>query len=236
LLLGSAKAYAVEARLGQTTDTEDADGAVLCERPVPNLDDRRIDQALAALTGRILQRPPAYSALKRDGVPAYRRARAGETFELAPREVEVHAIRLLRRERDRLWLQVECGSGTYVRSLVRDLGEALGCGAHVAALRRLWVTPFERPQMHTLEALAAVDDSGRLALLLPLEAGLRQLPSIRLADADATRLRQGQRVPISGHQPGAYILWQGQAAVGRGRLDQAGLLHPERLFNRPDGG
>lgn len=235
LLLGSAKAYAVEARLGQTTDTDDADGVVLCERPLPDLDDAGIVSALGALSGRILQRPPAYSALKREGVPAYRRARAGEAVELAPREVEVHAIRFLRREHERLWLEVECGSGTYVRSLVRDLGEALGCGAHVTALRRLWVTPFEQPSMYTLEALAAMDEDQRQAALLPIEAGLRHLPAIGLAEQEVARLRQGQRIPLPDRQPGSYILWQGAVAVGRGRLDEAGVLHPERLFCPPAG-
>lgn len=230
LLLGADKAYRVEARLGLTTDSDDADGQPLRSRPLPKLDPADLAAPLAALTGCILQRPPAYSALKRDGVPAYRRARAGERFELAPREVRVEAIRLLELAGDRLRLQVTCGSGTYVRSLVRDLGEALGCGAHVTALRRLWVEPFIDPVMYRLDQLAAMDAEQRLATLLPLAAGLVHLPALQLDPEAAARLGKGQRVPWPGAAPGVWILWSGAVPLGRGRLDEDGVLHPERLF------
>src|SRR5690606_15828757 len=150
-LLGSRKAYRTVAVLGATTDTDDADGQVLLERPVPALGESLIEAALAPLRGRIAQRAPIYSALKSGGEPLYARARRGEAIEAPVREVEVHRLELLRREGATLELEIECGSGTYVRSLVRDLGEALGCGAHVAQLRRLWVEPFHAPRMHTLE-------------------------------------------------------------------------------------
>ncbi|MCK7593285.1 tRNA pseudouridine(55) synthase TruB [Pseudomarimonas salicorniae] len=232
LLLGSRKAYRVEARLGVTTDTEDADGEAVLERPVPALSKADVETRLPPLTGTILQRPPAYSALKRDGVPAYRRARAGEDFELEPRQVEVHGIQLLRLDGELLELEVECGSGTYIRSLVRDLGEALGCGAHVTALRRLWVEPFRAPVMHTLESLAAADPAERPTFLLPLESGLRHLPGLSVDAERAVRLRQGQRVPLDA-PPGEYILWVGDRAMGRGRVDAESVLHPDRLFNSP---
>lgn len=231
LLLGSRKAYRVEGLLGVSTDTDDADGAPLARRAVPALQPADLLAHLPPLRGRILQRPPAYSALKREGVPAYRRARAGETVELEPRQVEVHALDLIALDGPRIVLEVECGSGTYVRSLVRDLGEALGCGAHVTALRRLWVEPFRDPQMFTLEALEALDDGERLACLLPIEAGLTHLPGIELAAEAAARLCQGQRIPGQERVAGEYILWEGGRAIGRGRVDEAGLLHPERLFN-----
>jgi tRNA pseudouridine55 synthase len=128
LLLGSRKAYETEALLGATTTTDDAEGEVVQRRDVPALDDATIRAALAALTGRIVQIPPIYSALKQDGVPLYARARAGEDVQAKPREVEVQRFELIGRDGDRLRLLVECGSGTYVRSLVRDLGERLGCG------------------------------------------------------------------------------------------------------------
>lgn len=230
LLLGSHKAYRVEARLGLTTDTDDADGEVLRERPAPQLEFSDVEPLLAPLTGRILQRPPAYSALKREGVPAYRRARAGEQVELAPREVEVHGLRLLSLTGSTLQLEVECGSGTYVRSLVRDLGEALGCGAHVTALRRLWVAPFMAPEMHSVEQIEALDPDGRDALLLPIEAGLGHLPRISLAAEAVARLRQGQRIESPQPTPGEFILWHEARVIGRGRVDEEGVLHPERLF------
>src|SRR6185437_12143937 len=134
-LLGARKAYAAECRLGITTDTFDSDGAVLVERAVPTLDDGAIRAELAKLTGHITQVPPVYSALKQGGVPLYKRARRGEAVEAPPREVDVFHFDLLERTGDTLGLHVECGSGTYVKSLVRDLGEALGCGAHLTALR-----------------------------------------------------------------------------------------------------
>jgi tRNA pseudouridine55 synthase len=233
-LLGADKAYETEAVLGQTTDTEDADGVVLAERPVPALTAAQIEAALRPLQGRIRQRPPAYSAIKRDGVPAYRRARDGEAVALEEREVEVHRIELLDREGHRLRLRITCGSGTYVRSLVRDLGEALGCGAHVGSLRRLWVEPFRRPRMWTLEQLAALDEPARDALLLPIEEGLRHLPALPVDAATSARLRQGQRIAACGAAAGDYVLWDGARALGRGRVDGTGMLHPERLFRDAD--
>jgi len=158
-LLGARKAYETVARLGVVTDTDDAEGQPLRERPVPAINIDTIDAALAQLAGRIQQRPPVYSALKRGGEPLYAKARRGEVIEVEAREVEVHAFELLNAadlldgDEPLLRLHVECGSGTYVRSLVRDLGELLGCGAHVAELRRLWVDPFREPRMWTLEAL-----------------------------------------------------------------------------------
>jgi tRNA pseudouridine(55) synthase len=149
MLLGARKAYETVARLGIVTDTDDAEGQPLRERPVPALTIDAIDAALRDLTGRIRQRPPIYSALKRGGEPLYAKARRGEAIEIEAREVDVHAFDLLNAadlldggDAPQLRLHVECGSGTYVRSLVRDLGELLGCGAHVAELRRLWVDPF----------------------------------------------------------------------------------------------
>ena len=230
LLLGARKAYRVAARLGRTTDTDDADGVLLRERPVPALEVGEVARQLSSLTGRILQRPPPYSALKRDGVPAYRRARAGEVVELEAREVDVHALRLRSLDGARLELDVECGSGTYVRSLVRDLGEALGCGAHVTALRRLWVEPFMAPTMHRLEHLADLDDAARDALLLPIEAGLGHLPKIVLDEQAAMRLSQGQRIPSPQAEAGEFMLWQSGRVLGRGRVDEEGMLRPERLF------
>ncbi len=184
-LLGSRKAYDTVARLGVVTDTDDAEGQPLRERPVPALDIPTIDAALRSLTGRIRQRPPIYSALKRGGEPLYAKARRGEEVEVEEREVDVHAFELLSAAdlldagEPLLRLHVECGSGTYVRSLVRDLGEALGCGAHVAELRRLWVDPFREPRMWTLEALQALAQRGEASLeacLLPIESGMTAWP------------------------------------------------------------
>ncbi|HEY0179939.1 MAG TPA: tRNA pseudouridine(55) synthase TruB [Dokdonella sp.] len=207
LLLGARKAYAAECRLGLTTSTDDAEGDVVQRREVPPLDDATIRAALAALTGRIVQVPPVYSALKQGGEPLYRRARRGETVSAPPREVDVHRFELEENAGERLRLFVECGSGTYVRSLVRDLGERLGCGAHVTALRRLWVEPFAAPRMSTLDELAALadDEAALAARLLPLELGLAGFPQIRVGAEDAERLRRGQPIAADAAAPAGCV-------------------------------
>lgn len=234
LLLGSAKAYDAEIVLGVTTDTDDADGVPLRERPVPVLDEAAIATALVPLTGRIRQRAPIYSALKQGGEPLYTKARRGEAIEAPEREVEVHAAEILGLDGPRLRLQVTCGSGTYIRSLARDLGESLGCGAHIAGLRRLWVEPFRAPVMFTLEALEARLAGGEPAeaLLLPLAAGLADYPRIDLAEEPARRFRMGQRLRDAAFPAGEVVVFgpDGQPS-GLGRVDAEGLLAPQRLFN-----
>ena len=240
-LLGARKAYETVARLGVVTDTDDADGQPLRERPVPRLTIGAIDAALQALTGSIQQRPPIYSALKRGGEPLYVKARRGEVIEVEPRAVDVHAFDLLNAAdlldggEPLLRLHVECGSGTYVRSLVRDLGEALGCGAHVAELRRLWVDPFREPRMWTLEALEALrEQAGERVLescMLPIEAGMASWPSVNVNAVQAERLVHGQglRGPYQPVGQVAILDEQGRG-LGLGEVDPDGGLQPSRLF------
>ncbi|MHC1479912.1 tRNA pseudouridine(55) synthase TruB [Frateuria aurantia] len=199
LLLGSAKRYRAMVQLGATTTTGDAEGDVLERRAVAAFDAARIDAVLASQVGRIRQRPPIYSALKVDGEPAYRRVRRGEEVVVAEREVEIFRIDLLQRGPDWLDIEVDCGSGTYIRSLAVDIGEALGCGAHIRALRRDWVDPFQSAPMLTLEALeqaAAAGDETLLAHLLPLQQGLARFPMIHLDAEQSLAIRQGRRVVI----------------------------------------
>jgi len=207
-LLGSRKAYEAECKLGVSTNTDDAEGTVTSEREVPPLDDESICAQLAKLTGRITQIPPVYSALKQQGVALYKRARRGEQVSAPPREVEVHRLELLTRLDDnRLRLHIECGSGTYIRSLVRDLGEALGCGAYLTALRRLWVEPFKSPRMHTLDQLESLQaERGAVGLdecLLPIEAGLANWPVLPAASSALDALAHGQRIATD-TTPGRY--------------------------------
>jgi tRNA pseudouridine55 synthase len=237
LLLGSRKAYETTAALGLTTDSDDADGAPLLEREVPaDLDDARIEAALAPLRGDIRQRAPIYSALKQGGEPLYAKARRGEAIEAPERDVVVHQLQVLGREDDRIRLLVECGSGTYVRSLVRDFGETLGCGAHVATLRRLWVDPFTTPRMFTLDELQAIaEGQGEAALdacLLPIEAGLSGFPRVRLDSAQARRLGQGQRLHLEGASPAECVAIYDETGrvLGLGEVDSGSILRPSRLF------
>lgn len=241
-LLGARKAYETVARLGIVTDSDDADGQALRERPVPALTVGEIDAALARLTGRIAQRPPIFSALKRGGEPLYARARRGEAIEVDEREVDVHAFDLLNADdlldagTPHLRLHVECGSGTYVRSLVRDLGELLGCGAHVAALRRLWVDPFREPRMWTLEELELLlEQAGERVLescQLPVEAGMASWPCVRVNAAQAQRLAHGQglRGPYQPRERQVALLDERGRGLGLGEVNSEGALRPSRLF------
>ena len=236
MLLGSRKAYLAECRLGVTTTTADLEGEVVAERSVPPLDAATLEQALATLRGRIVQVPPAYSALKQDGEPLYMKARRGEAVEAPPREVQIHRLELLAHEGDRLRLRVECGSGTYIRSLAVDLGERLGCGAHLTALRRLWVEPFREPAMVTLgelEQAAGQGEAALEALLMPLGAGVTDLPALPLDGPRALAISRGQQIPWPG-PPG-----QGRSAAygPDGQLlalvepDAAGRVRIVRGFN-----
>jgi tRNA pseudouridine55 synthase len=244
-LLGARKAYDTVARLGVVTDTDDADGQPLRERPVPALTIPVIDAALRALTGHVQQRPPIYSALKRGGEPLYAKARRGEVVEVEPRPVDVHAFDLLSSADlldgllengapPLLRLHVECGSGTYVRSLVRDLGEALGCGAHVLELRRLWVDPFREPRMWTLEALQALRERGEQSLdacLLPIEVGMASWPPVYVTPPQAQRLGRGQWVDGAFRPAGSVAILEPEGrALGLGEVDDEGRLRPQRLF------
>ncbi|WP_133478694.1 tRNA pseudouridine(55) synthase TruB [Cognatilysobacter segetis] len=249
LLLGSRKGYETVARLGITTDTDDADGSVLRERPVPVLDPVALDAALARFLGRIRQRAPIYSALKQGGEALYAKARRGEAVDAPERDVDVDVFRVVERGEGWLRLYVECGSGTYVRSLVRDLGEALGCGAHVAELRRLWVEPFGAPVMHTLADLQAADAGALDSRLLPIDVGLAGFPQRLLDDTAARRFGHGQTVPdpseaaaspapaarpSSAGSHGGSDLMVVRGPDGRllglaAPLD--GMLKPQRLFN-----
>lgn len=235
LLLGGRKAYEAEVVLGVVTDTDDADGQVLRERPVPALDRARVEAALAPFLGRIRQRPPIYSALKQGGEPLYAKARRGETIEVPEREVDIEAIELRSLDADRLRLAVTCGSGTYIRSLARDLGEALGCGGHISVLRRTWVEPFTAPRMVTLDELQALAGQGGEpaldALLLPVEAGLSHFPAVALDPAQARRIAQGQPVPVAGPPETELNLTDlNGRSLGLGRRGEDGQVWPKRLF------
>jgi tRNA pseudouridine55 synthase len=237
-LLGARKAYLAECRLGITTDTADSEGEVVQQRTVSELDEAALEAALAKLRGHILQVPPMYSALKRDGERLYVKARRGETVDVPPREVDVHRLDLLSRDGDTLQLLVECGSGTYVRSLAMDLGEDLGCGAHLTALRRTWVDPFREPRMVTLEQLqqaAEQGDEALLAWLLPVSAGLSDLPAVQLDDAQSMAISRGQPIqlaapPLAGR---CAAFASDGALLALLELDDEGCTRILRGFNLP---
>lgn len=236
MLLGSRKAYLAECRLGATTSTADLEGEVVRERPVPELSDAAIEASLAKLRGRITQVPPAYSAIKRDGEPLYVKARRGEAVEAQARDVEVHRLEVVFRTHDSLTLHVECGSGTYIRSLAVDLGEDLGCGAHLTSLRRLWVEPFRDPAMVTVEQLqeaAERGDDALLALLLPVSAGLAGLPALHLDAAQTLAVSQGQQIPLDPSLSGRVAVFAEDGRLQVLGEAAGGKLHIVRGFNLP---
>jgi tRNA pseudouridine55 synthase len=186
------KAYRFTVKWGEETATDDAEGAVTARS-----DARPNGEAIAALmprfTGEILQRPPAFSAIKIGGERAYDLAREGEVVELVERPITIHALRLVASERDTAIFEAECGKGTYVRALARDMGRALGCFGHVARLRRTRVGPFVEAASIPLADFRAGDP---FAALQPLEAGLAEVPCIAVDRTAAARLRQGQSIII----------------------------------------
>ncbi len=236
LLLGSAKAYDADIALGQTTDTDDAEGQVLQTRAVPTVSRETLEATLQPFIGHIQQRAPIYSALKQGGEPLYVKARRGDVIEAPERGVHVQSIDVLEQQPDRLRLRITCGSGTYIRSLARDLGEALGCGAHITALRRLWVEPFAAPQMVTLDQLRALaEEGGEAALearLLPLADGLVGYPRVALDAVQAERFCVGQRLRDPQWPQGVVAVFDAAGQVrGLGQVDADGRLSPQRRFN-----
>lgn len=236
ILLGNDKAYRVGARLGITTDTDDAEGRVLLQRPVSPGSSERLQSLLAEFTGDILQVPPVYSALKQGGEPLYAKARRGESIDLPARPVSIRRLRLLQCDDAGFMLDVECGSGTYIRSLVRDLGERLGCGAHVTALRRSWVEPFRDWVPITLEQLRELAEQGDTALdavLHPVEDVLVAVPKRQLDADQARRVAMGQAVYLPSLNAGCDLVQlcdENGRSLGLASVDPQGRIHVQRLF------
>lgn len=194
-LLDADKTYDATMRLGIRTASGDAEGDVIDTRAV-TCDDAAVRAALDAFRGDIVQVPPMYSALKRDGKPLYEYARAGQTVEREGRAVTIHALELLACALPDVTFRVTCSKGTYVRTLAEDIGEALGCGAHLVALRRIGVGALTLDHAVTLDALSDADDAARDAWLQPVDALLSTFPRVEL-DADATRrFLHGQRLRL----------------------------------------
>jgi tRNA pseudouridine55 synthase len=233
VLLEAEKTYAAEIRLGVTTSTGDAEGTVVERRPV-TIDEAGVSAVLASFIGGYEQLPPAFSALKYRGRPLYRYARAGEEAPRAPRRVEIFELALDECGADRLRVTVTCGKGTYIRSLAEDIGARLGCGAHLAGLRRLASGSFRLTNAVPLPALEAETQDARRARLLPPEAPLLSLPQVAIAPEEAACLRQGQRASAAPGIPvglvRVYVDAMPRRFVGLGEVTAAGELLPRRLI------
>ena len=233
-LLESDKAYLASLRLGVRTETGDAEGAVVESRPV-NVDQLAVNTALTAFQGTIEQVPPMYSALKKDGQPLYKLARLGVSVERAPRRITISRLEAKSLETDMLKIYVRCSKGTYIRTLAEDIGEYLGCGAHLASLRRIEIGSLNVSEAISLEQLEALKQAARFELLLPVERLVAELPKIELGEIATRRFQQGQENVIS---PGNALATTGQARVyaasgyflGLGILTAEGRLRPHRLL------
>ena len=218
------KAYRFVVRLGQATNTDDAEGEVIATSDVRPSDDE-IKAALGQFIGEIEQVPPKFSAVKIDGERAYKRARDGEEFEVEARPLWVEELVLTDRpDADTVELEMVCGKGGYVRSIARDLGKALGCYGHVVWLRRVWSGPFEAEGAVTLEQVDA----------LAQDPALNELPQVQCNEMSAARLRNGNPAPVIAkdveYGEECWAAHQGRAvAVGRFK---GGELHPSRVFNQ----
>ncbi|MGR3467586.1 MAG: tRNA pseudouridine(55) synthase TruB [Shimia sp.] len=229
------KAYRFTVRWGQATNTDDAEGEVLRESPA-RPSDAAIKDALGAFVGEIEQVPPAFSAVKIDGERAYAKARGGEEVTLAARPLWVKELTLIdRSDADHAELELVCGKGGYVRSIARDLGDALGCLGHVQSLRRVWSGPFDVDAALSWDRIEWVEPGDALdAHLLPLEAGLDDLPAVTTTAEGAARLRNGNPGFV---YPGD-VEWGDEAwAMLDGRAVAVGTvkgadLHPSRVFVR----
>lgn len=227
-ILAHRKCYRFTVSLGVATATGDAEGAVTASAPVPPLTAAQVQQGLAGFRGAQLQVPPMYSALKRDGQPLYKLARAGLTVARAPREIELFELTLTALEPAALTCEVLCSKGTYIRVLAEDLARALGTCGHVTALRRLYVEPFEQQPMYSLEELAA-------APVLPADFPLGHLPAVHLGADAAQRLLQGQSVPLAAgaELPGAVkvrLYDESGSFLGLGETGESASVQPRRLL------
>lgn len=235
-LLDADKAYQVTIKLGQKTTTADIEGEVIDIRPVPGLTQDGLEQLLFDFIGEIDQVPPMYSALKKDGQPLYKLARQGIEVERKSRRVKIHSITLREFRSDELDLEVRCSKGTYIRTLAEDIGEQLGCGAHVKVLRRTMTGAFELSRAMTLEKLEQLrDEAPAEALdqfLLPIDTALQDWPDVSLSKDMVYYLRHGQAVLVPRAPTAGLVKLYGsqEEFLGIGHILDDGRVAPKRLI------
>lgn len=243
-LLDADKRYRVVARLGQRTDTSDAEGDVISERPVA-IDRAGLERALECFRGETPQTPSMYSALKYQGRPLYEYARQGIDVPRPTRMITLYALELIRWDQESLELEIHCSKGTYIRTIVDDLGEMLGCGAHVIVLRRLAVARYPADRMVTLDRLQSLTAADPQApatlaaldrLLLPMDSAVEDMPELNVPAAMAGLIRMGQTIATTdATRPGMVRLTEGaeKRFFGVGEITETGLVAPRRLVAEP---
>lgn len=230
------KHYRVTAKLGSTTTTGDTEGDVLEQKPIPRFDRAQLESILENFTGEILQIPPMYSALKHNGEPLYKLARQGIEIERKPRPIIIYSLDLLDLTENSITLDVICSKGTYIRTLIEDIGAKLGCGAHTIALRRTAVGAFAEQDMVSMQTLVDAEQNDRQALnnyIKPVETALSDFPVVKLSPDAAYYLRQGQAVTVP-HAPtsGWVSLFADESIfIGVGQILDDGRVTPKRLIN-----
>lgn len=234
-LLDSDKRYIGTCKLGVTTRTADAEGEVLETRLIDNLTESHVNEVLHHFMGEIEQIPPMHSAVKVNGTPLYKLAHKGMEIERKPRKVTIYDLKMLRLEGDELEIELRCSKGTYVRTLAEDIGEALGCGAHLSALRRTASGPFEIDQSVSLAELEHMAEDGFSvldALLLPIERALSDWPAVSLTDNSAYYVQQGQAVQVPKAPTSGWVRLHRQDGnfLGVGHILEDGRVAPKRLI------
>lgn len=235
-LLTGDKGYRAVARFGIRTETLDAAGRPIAEVSIGSLDRADIEALLPRFRGEIEQIPPMYSALKRGGTALYELARQGVEIDREPRKVRIDRFELIEWTPPFAVFEIDCASGTYIRSLIDDLGQALGCGAHVHTLRRTWAAPFTSPQMHPMSTLDALqgDLAGLDALLLPVEILADGMPGAQIADDDLVRFSHGNPVTLDQAPIGepVAIFNPERRLLGIARCNDGRTLKAVRVLNR----
>ena len=234
-LLDADKRYVVTAKLGERTDTSDAEGQVVETRPV-NVEISQILTALEQFRGDILQVPTMFSALKHNGKPLYEYARAGITVEREARPITIFELNFIKYQAPFLTLEVHCSKGTYIRTLVDDLGEVLGCGAHVTVLRRTAVADYPAEKMMTWDALQALAEQGDLDQhLLPIDTAVSKLPALKLNAEQSKGIGFGQRVKFANEAKlrGQVRLFSDKNIfLGVALIDDNNVIRPQRLITQ----
>jgi len=235
-LLDSDKHYFVTAKMGKRTATGDVEGAVIAERSFAHIRAEDIEQALSRFLGTTQQVPPMFSALKHNGKPLYELARQGIEIEREPRMIRVHSLKLESFQSDQFSFSIHCSKGTYVRTLVDDIGEILNCGAHVVKLRRTAVSPYLSYSMYPLEALEEAWQQkgieGLLSFLLPVETSVAGFPSVKLSTSAAFYIRMGQPVRVTNAPTQGFvrlIIGDNQQFLGMGEMLEDYRVKPKRM-------
>jgi len=236
-LLDADKAYQGVCKLGVKTSTADAEGEVIATRPVPTLSEAQLKATLEKFVGEIGQIPPMHSAIKMQGQPLYKLAHQGIEVERQPRPVTIHSLQLTRFEGDEFAFELHCSKGTYVRTLAEDIGEILGCGAHLSALRRTVVGPFDLEDAVTMEELehtaAEAGFTGLDALLIPMDQALEKWPAVHLSENSTYYVRQGQPVQVAKAPTSGWVrlFASNDHFLGVGQILDDGRVAPKRLVN-----